>query len=64
MDQYLTQVPDLSYADRTDLLFSLQKEHDTTLVLVTHDESVASRCHRSIQMIDGRIMEMSGTSGE
>jgi len=47
-----------------DLLFSLQKEHDTTLVLVTHDESVASRCHRSIQMIDGRIMEMSGTSGE
>jgi putative ABC transport system ATP-binding protein len=47
-----------------DLLFSLQKEHGTTLVLVTHDESVASRCHRSIQMIDGRIMEMSGTSGE
>ena len=47
-----------------DLLFSLQKEHDTTLVLVTHDESVASRCHRSIQMIDGRIMEMSGTPGE
>ena len=47
-----------------DLLFSLQKEHGTTLVLVTHDESVASRCHRSIQMIDGHIMEMSGTSGE
>jgi putative ABC transport system ATP-binding protein len=47
-----------------DLLFSLQKEHGTTLVLVTHDESVASRCHRSIQMIDGRIMEMSGTPGE
>jgi putative ABC transport system ATP-binding protein len=47
-----------------DLLFSLQKEHGTTLVLVTHDESVASRCHRSIQMIDGRISEMSGTSGE
>lgn len=47
-----------------DLLFSLQKEHGTTLVLVTHDEAVASRCHRSIQMIDGRIMEMSGPSGE
>ncbi|MFD2787358.1 DUF349 domain-containing protein [Hymenobacter rubripertinctus] len=26
MDQYLTQVPGLSYADRTDLLFSLQVE--------------------------------------
>ena len=38
-----------------DLLFSLQQEHGTTLVLVTHDESLASRCHRSIQMLDGRI---------
>ena len=46
-----------------DLLFSLQQEHATTLVLVTHDESLASRCHRSIQMIDGRIMEMTGTTG-
>ncbi len=47
-----------------DLLFDLQQEHGTTLVLVTHDESLASRCHRSIQMIDGRIMEMTGTPGE
>jgi putative ABC transport system ATP-binding protein len=38
-----------------DLLFSLQQEHGTTLVLVTHDESLASRCHRSIQMLDGQI---------
>jgi len=44
-----------------DLLFSLQQEHGTTLVLVTHDEPLASRCHRSIQMIDGRMSEMSGT---
>ena len=47
-----------------DLLFSLQKEHGTTLVLVTHDETLASRCTRSIQMIDGRVMEATGTSGE
>ncbi|MEJ2197855.1 MAG: ABC transporter ATP-binding protein [Desulfuromonadales bacterium] len=47
-----------------DLLFSLQKEHGTTLVLVTHDETLASRCNRSIQMIDGRVMEATGTSGE
>ena len=38
-----------------DLLFSLQQEHGTTLVLVTHDESLASRCNRSIQMLDGQI---------
>jgi len=47
-----------------DLLFSLQQEHATTMVLVTHDESLASRCHRSIQMIDGRMAEMTGTPGE
>lgn len=47
-----------------DLLFNLQQEHGTTLVLVTHDESLASRCHRSIQMIDGRVIEMTGTSSE
>ncbi len=47
-----------------DLLFSLQKEHGTTLVLVTHDETLASRCNRSIQMIDGRVMEATGPSGE
>ena len=47
-----------------DLLFSLQKEHGTTLVLVTHDETLASRCNRSIQMVDGRMMETTGTSGE
>ena len=47
-----------------DLLFSLQKEHGTTLVLVTHDETLASRCNRSIQMIDGRMMETTGTPGE
>ena len=47
-----------------DLLFSLQKEHGTTLVLVTHDETLASRCNRSIQMIDGRVMEATGTTGE
>ena len=47
-----------------DLLFTLQQEHGTTLVLVTHDETLASRCHRSIQMVDGRMMEMTGAPGE
>ncbi len=42
------------------LLFDLQKEHGTTLVLVTHDESLASRCHRSIEMVDGRLRENAG----
>ncbi len=43
-----------------DLLFDLQKEHGTTLVLVTHDEALAERCDRSVQMIDGKLHEMDG----
>ncbi len=42
------------------LLFEMQKEHNTTLVLVTHDESLASRCGRSVLMVDGRLEELSG----
>jgi putative ABC transport system ATP-binding protein len=43
-----------------DLLFDLQKEHRTTLVLVTHDEMLASRCHRSVHMIDGKFKDPAG----
>ena len=42
------------------LLFDLQEEHNTTLVLVTHDEMLASRCHRSVHMIDGQLKELPG----
>jgi putative ABC transport system ATP-binding protein len=43
-----------------DLLFDLQKEHGTTLVLVTHDEALAARCDRSVHMIDGKLFESAG----
>lgn len=43
-----------------DLLFDLQKENGTTLVLVTHDETLATRCHRTIQMVDGCLNEVNG----
>ena len=42
------------------LLFDLQKEHNTSLVLVTHDETLASRCHRSVHMLDGQLKEFHG----
>ena len=38
-----------------DLLFDLQQKQGTTLVLVTHDASLADRCHRLIRMMDGRL---------
>jgi putative ABC transport system ATP-binding protein len=38
-----------------DLLFSLARERNATLVLVTHDENLAARCARIVRMQDGRI---------
>ncbi len=38
-----------------DLLFSLREEQGTTLVLVTHDESVAARCDRRLRMDGGSL---------
>lgn len=40
-----------------DLLFDLNKELRTTLVLVTHDENLASRCERHIHLDAGRIVK-------
>ncbi len=39
-----------------DLLFQLAASNRTTLVLVTHDEQLASRCARIVHMGDGRIV--------
>lgn len=38
------------------LLFDLQQEHGTTLILVTHDATLADRCHRTVQMADGQLV--------
>mgnify|MGYP000459214173 FL=1 len=40
-----------------DLLFELNREHQTTLILVTHDESLAQRCQRRLKMENGAIIE-------
>ncbi|MEE9492314.1 MAG: ATP-binding cassette domain-containing protein [Gammaproteobacteria bacterium] len=39
-----------------DLLFELNAEQGTTLVLVTHDESLANRCDRKIRLDAGRVV--------
>src|SRR5690242_13636513 len=38
-----------------DLLFGLNREYGTTLVLVTHDEALAARCARVVRLVAGRI---------
>ncbi len=39
----------------SDLLFALNSEHATTLVLVSHDPTLASRCARILRLRDGRV---------
>jgi len=39
-----------------DLLFSLNRDKGTTLVLVTHDEHLAGRCERLIRLEAGRVV--------
>ena len=38
-----------------DILMRLCKESGKTLIIVTHDPSIAERCDRIVQMADGRI---------
>ncbi len=40
----------------TDLLFTLNRERGTTLVLVTHDERLAQRCRRWIRLEAGQLV--------
>ena len=40
-----------------DLLFSMNKEHGTTLILVTHDNELAARCQRRLRLVDGLLRE-------
>lgn len=38
-----------------DFMFELNREHGTTLVLVTHDHALASRCERVLELQDGQF---------
>jgi putative ABC transport system ATP-binding protein len=39
-----------------DMLFALNRDHHTTLVLVTHDAMLAARCDRRIELEEGRVV--------
>ncbi len=39
-----------------ELLFAMHKRRNATLVLVTHDDALATRCSRVIRMADGHIV--------
>ena len=44
--------------DIEQLLFELNQELGTTLVLVTHDQNLAALCRRHVKLVDGKIQEI------
>ena len=46
----------------SDLLFALNRDHQTTLILVTHDARLAGRCARQIELQEGRVLLDNTTS--
>lgn len=46
-----------------DLLFELNREQHTTLILVTHEQRLADRCDRKIELSAGKIINSSKISG-
>lgn len=44
------------------LIFDLNKKENTTLILVTHDLELASRCERTIKISNGKIVEDSASN--
>jgi putative ABC transport system ATP-binding protein len=45
-----------SGAEVIELLFEMNREYGTTLVMVTHDETLAARCSRVVRLAAGRIV--------
>jgi putative ABC transport system ATP-binding protein len=39
-----------------EMLFELQKQNGTILILVTHDETLAQRCDRRLHLQDGQLV--------
>ena len=39
-----------------EILFNLNKERGVTLIIVTHDETLAAKCDRQIHIQDGKII--------
>jgi putative ABC transport system ATP-binding protein len=46
----------------SDLMFALNHDHRTTLILVTHDPRLAARCTRQVELDNGRVIASSQPS--
>jgi len=45
-------------------LFSLNRQHGTTLVLITHDNGLAARCDRTLTLRSGQLVESGAEDAE
>ncbi|KZM51316.1 ABC transporter ATP-binding protein [Labrenzia sp. OB1] len=61
-DEPTGNLDDSTGSQIVDLMFTAQRERKTTLVLVTHDPALATRCDRVIRVRSGEIDE-AGTTG-
>ncbi len=50
-------------AEIIDLLFARQAEAGATLIIITHDPGLATRCQRVVTLADGRIVSDQAASG-
>ncbi len=39
-------------------LLDINEKHGVTFVIVTHNESLSKRCHRIVEMVDGRLLNL------
>lgn len=47
-----------------DLLFDLADKRNATLMLITHDATLAARCDRNIKLADGRIVDVTPAAAQ
>lgn len=48
-------------ADIIELMFSIQRERDMTLLLITHEAALAARCDHRYRMADGRLQSVAAS---
>ncbi|NND92857.1 MAG: ABC transporter ATP-binding protein [Granulosicoccus sp.] len=57
-DEPTGNLDDATGASIMPLLLTLNRELGTTLILVTHDQNLAVRCDRTLQLHDGRLQQI------